>query len=571
MLNLIFGLIKMKILHIKISFLIVIVLLTSITLKGQLINNLPVSERLQLFTDRNLYIAGEKVYFSVFSTKKQELPKPSLVLYAEIISPEGKRLSGSKFLLKDGVANGYLMIPKDNISGYYYVRVYTKYMRNLGPLSYAYEIIKVINPYRNEVSPGNQSTLIEDLMKAGETKHNIIEIVPSKTEFHPREQINVRINGTDMPHNLAQQFSISVAQEMTSNKTSLQIHKPDTLMSSLVYYPESRGLSITGKIEDNQSGEAASGARINLSIIGEGRDFMATTTDDLGRYYFALPAYEGYRDLFLCGEHRLDNKTKILIDNDFCTSPIQLPSPPFNLSPEERKLAYEMALNARISEVFNANSIQPIKNEDNSSYIAFYGKPSYVLTLDQYVQLPALEEYFNELPSMVKVRKRQNEKYFKVLGGRAEMTIYDPLLLVDYVAVADPGKILAASPNSIARIEVVNEPYVKGNITYGGVISFISKQGDFAGIDLPQSGVFINYLFLSQPYDFSGNDSIPLSTPDTRNTVYWNPNFTLNKDAKAQFSFTAPDSPGQYSITVSWVDLNGIVCRSQVPILVTAE
>ena len=38
--------------------------------------------------------------------------------------------------------------------------------------------------------------------------------------------------------------------------------------------------------------------------------------------------------------------------------------------------------------------------------------------LINYVQLPTLEEYFNELPTLAKVRKRQGEKYFKILGAQ---------------------------------------------------------------------------------------------------------------------------------------------------------
>ena len=35
-----------------------------------------------------------------------------------------------------------------------------------------------------------------------------------------------------------------------------------------------------------------------------------------------------------------------------------------------------------------------------------------------------------------------------------------------------------------------------GNITYGGIISFVSRKNNFAGIDLPKSGTFISYSFL---------------------------------------------------------------------------
>lgn len=42
------------------------------------------------------------------------------------------------------------------------------------------------------------------------------------------------------------------------------------------------------------------------------------------------------------------------------------------------------------------------------------------------------------------------------------MSYYDPLVLVDYVAVNNQEKTLAATPASISSIEVLRLPYVKG-------------------------------------------------------------------------------------------------------------
>ena len=533
--------------------MVLLLLLTKyIVVSGQGQIAMPTAERLQVFTDRELYIAGEEVFFTAYSISN-DLPQDiSLILYAEIISPEGKRTSGGKFLIENKMAHGSLLIPRDNITGNYYLRVYTKYMRNIGPWSYAYCGIRIVNPYREDIITGNDTVLLPK-QTGGEGES--LTITTDKNEYYPRELIQVTIFGSGNQPGKTNRLSLAVAPEMASEENTLQLPDQDRRLQQMDFYPETRGISITGKLIDSTGDNAISGARVNLSIIGQGRDFMAIQTDDSGRYFFSLPAYRGYRDLFLCAAKTSEVRPRILVDNDFCTSPIQLPSPVFILTPEERALAFQMAKNIRIQEVFNTE--KPDETQTTEPDRAFYGKPSYVLYLDEYVLLPVLEEYFNELASMVKVRKRNGEKYFKVLGGRPEMGIYDPLVLIDWVAVDDPSKILAASPGNIDRIEMINEPYIKGDITFGGIISIISKNADFAGIDLPESGIFINYLFLNKLSGVPFKPSPSANIPDTRNTVFWEPSLILDEDNKASISITAPDTPGRYTIVLKGIDPHG--------------
>ncbi len=79
------------------------------------------------------------------------------------------------------------------------------------------------------------------------------------------------------------------------------------------------------------------GTRVNLSVIGRGRDFMAVQTDTSGRFFFSLPDYTGFRDLFLCAKNTDTSDPKILIDNDYCTIPVHIPSKIFTLTPQERE------------------------------------------------------------------------------------------------------------------------------------------------------------------------------------------------------------------------------------------
>jgi hypothetical protein len=201
-------------------------------------------------------------------------------------------------------------------------------------------------------------------------------------------------------------------------------------------------------------------------------------------------------------------------------------------------------------------AIDSLVEENNNS---FYGEPSEVLVIEKFIDLPTLEDYFTELPLLVKLRKIQGRKHFRFYTEQDDMSRYDPLMLVDWVAVNDIEKILAMSPQEIERIELLNSPYVKGNITYGGIISFVSKKNNFAGIDLPKSGTFVNYSFLEECIDTIPPAPSLLHIPDSRNTIYWNPAIQADDEGTSAISFTAPDTPGKYYIILREMSTTGAV------------
>ncbi len=534
--------------------LILLLLALPFVLAGQQNNAFPKAEKLALFTDRDLYIAGEEVHFSAFIINHAS-PGLSHIVYAEILEPDGTRIIGAKFPLTQEAAHGCLTIPSGSITGTYYLRVYTKYMRNTGPGSFAYVSLKIINPYKIDVLTGNDTLQNAKHHNTSYSSDNLLEISTNKEIYHSREKVNVSIKTVGIKAGKAQRLCVSVVPELLAPGKMLQLHANSSKVNLVNFYPENRGLSITGTIIDSVTGKGEANARINLSIIGKGRTFMASQTDSSGHFFFSLPSYTGNRDLFLGTQNISGSHPKILVNNDFSTIPVRLPNPVFKLDSAERALAFQMAQNNRVRQLFSNDSL--LCNKVSKPDKTFYGKPSYTLTLDQYIQLPTLEEYFNELPSMVKVRKHDGKKYFKVIGDQPDMAYLEPLVLVDWVAIDNPEKILAASPTNIARVEVINKPYVIGDMKYGGIISIITKKGDFAGIDLPKSGMFLNYAFLQDNCHCAITTPNSVNKPDTRNTLYWNPDLKLNSGIDFHFSFTTADTPGKYMIILQGIRPDG--------------
>ena len=386
---------------------------------------------------------------------------------------------------------------------------------------------------------------------------DLLSVTVSKPVYTPKDTIIISLHAFNELKSQIKSLCLSVVPETTSS-TLMNLTQPKAqLQANADYLPETKGISLSGKLTELSSQTPVKGKRINLSIIGKGSDFMAVRTDSSGRFFFALPSYQGSRDIFLCAEKTQVTDLKIFVDNDFCALPVHLPSPAFFLSEQERKIALSMALNRQIDSYFYSDTLSKMLDETKEDH-AFYGKPTAILYFDQYVQLPTLEEYFNELPGMVKVRKRNSQKYFKVTGSD-NLLYYDPLVLIDWVAVDEPDRILAVAPQNISRIEIINELYIKGGQTYGGIISIITKKNDYAGIDLPATGIFVKYGFLTEDVCNDTLDDVAKYHPDVRNTLLWKPGITIQQDRIEKFVFRAPDKPGRYNVVVEGITPTGVI------------
>jgi len=518
-------------------------------LKSQEIFYNSMLEGVVISTDRNMYVSGEKILFSsiVFSSDNHTDIEMNRIVIVELITPEGNRVTGGKFLVENQYSMGCLQIPEETTTGNYYLKSYTRWMRNGSTKGYNYLPVRIIHPSRAEIlsGKGHFDSLKFDAPDFEKIKD--IEILSDKSAYSPGEKMQISISCSGKSDSSAK-LSLTMAQKSSIDLKNSFEKKADVPLiinaENLQYFPEFKGVSLSGKLLDKVTGKALAGSKINLSVLGD-KDIMVTGTDSLGRFFFSLPDYYGYHDLFLSAENLTDRSTEIFIDNDFCIRPVNLPNPLFYLNEDEKATALNLVVNYIIQKRFQELTIEE-KPETPVYNTSFYGEPSEVLKLENFVDLPSLEDYFNELPMMVKVRKIKGKKHFKFYTTQGEMSIFEPLVLIDWVAVNDVERVLAMPPREIARIELINAPYVKGSVVYGGIVSFISKKNDFAGIDLPGSGTFIRYRFLEECAHKSVKEPIESVQPDTRNTIYWNPEVVFGEEAMTEITLTAPETPGRY-------------------------
>jgi len=543
--------------------------------------SLPASlnERIEIITDRDIYGVGEKILFAGINISPPELNDScwSKVLYLELLTPGGTSVAQGKFPMDCSRASGYLYIPEDMLTGNYYLVAYTKWMRNFSPINFHYQLIKIINPYTPQLETSNFANGI------GQTREweqnplkKAIKCSTDKVYYRQREKVNLMINIPGSSRSLTNTYSVSVVRNGSSDTLGslkilpekVQHHRPP----GTIYLPESRGLSLSGRLVSRDSAGSVAGEKVNLAILGQEPGFRVIPTGPRGTFCFALDSKFGRNDMYITSNDDEDD-LEILIDNDFANPAVRFPEIPFILSESEKELAGEIIFNMQISSHFHSpGTILPEVSDkrEDPQIISFYGLPSGSILIDDYIELPTLKEVIIELVPGVFPRERDNEPYLSFNGNKLTYTLinqYSPLLLVDQVPVFDLDKLLLMSPKKIQRVEVLNEIYIVGNTTYGGILNIITRKGDLAGIDLPENSFFFDFTsFLPQDeLDFPRYEEQEFDgeNPDYRNCLYWAPEIGIDPGQKVELDFFTSDNSGDYVVLIRGVGEDGTILQGK--------
>jgi len=545
---------------------------------GQFERAKPIREHVQLFTDRNIYAVNEQIHF-VAEHRMEGVPENifwTSVLYVEIITAEGKAVEQGKFPLFGARTRGSIKIPLSAITGDYYLKCYTRWMRNRGSSSFAFVPLKIINPFRSEVLSHASGGIRSDTLAKHSYKEGGLRCRSSSNLYRAGEDAQVILEGP-LPDYLDQLFCcLTVVPE-----GAVDLNKGQYLSSyagtenepfEVAFLPDlGSGVSISGTVLDADQNPVNS-ATLHFSLLGDTPDYFAAISDEHGRFIFNMPAGLGPQELFVTPQRAEGGPLEVRIDQEYDSQPVNLPRQKFHLSGDEQELARRISLNMQLARAFetvtNAREgstqladTEAIKGKD----IPFYGSRVNRLLIDDYVRLPNLEEVFINLVPDVQFYKKKGENRIRILSENASIGVFDPLIMVDHISVFDHEAVLALSPEKIERIDLINEVYLKGNVAFGGILAIYSKKGDMAGIDLPEGSYFFDYhsfyppLASASPGILKSNPAETGRIPDTRNTLCWRSDLQLIKGNPLEIPFKAPETPGEYVILVRGLDPGGKV------------
>ncbi len=109
-------------------------------------------EELYVHTDREEYIAGEKIWFEMylFDRQSSSLSSNSSVAYFEILNSENRPVVQKRIKLEQGTGPGLADLPDTLSSGNYILRAYTNWMKNFMPDNCFTKRINIYNALKSD-------------------------------------------------------------------------------------------------------------------------------------------------------------------------------------------------------------------------------------------------------------------------------------------------------------------------------------------------------------------------------------------------------------------------------------
>jgi len=509
-----------------------------------------------LSVDRNLFVVGETIELKLFSNKSfLDTTDNIAYVYCDLLGQDGEVYSGEKIKLTSDLAQFRMLIPAYLQSGNYLLRAYASNMRN-NPSSYAIRWLRIVNP--------NDASLLS--VKSGGQLELSLDTVLESTK--------IRVQGLDSIYEKRSFIECSFILDSSLLNPSLSLsvvkkaaYSPYHLRSRVLnlnnkmsnYIHEDQRLFISGHLAPEKPDKHVKLSNIRMYFsIQASNDVFSTITDSLGFFASSLPDIYGKHEVYITTE-KLDDKIRIYVDKDFDNQSYYSWKQPFYLSPNELKCVLSMAQNYALMKSYREE-----KHSADSTYSIrpFYGKADEVIQIDEYIDLPNLSMYFTELPGNVHLHKKNEGFEARIINPQFVQLFQPPLIMVDYVVVNDLNAVLKMNPKKVDRIEIIRSDYYKGTASFGGIINFITKDGDFGGYDFSSSSISMTYDFLSPLRKSSDSyEGINDSIPDTRNTLLWQPCIKIDENNKFSIKFFTSQTPGTYSIIVHGLDKDGNLIR----------
>ena len=161
-------------------------------------NNL--QEKIFVHTDREMYLAGEILWFKLYYTNAgtNKLLDLSKIGYVEVIDKNEKPVLQAKISIEKGTGSGSLYLPVSLTSGNYQLRAYTNWMKNFSPDYFFNKNISIINsllkPEKLQSDAVSARYDIQFFPEGGQ----IIENLPGKVAYRATDDQGkgVNFNGT---------------------------------------------------------------------------------------------------------------------------------------------------------------------------------------------------------------------------------------------------------------------------------------------------------------------------------------------------------------------------------------
>lgn len=562
-----------------------------------LIEELP-NERVSVITDRDYYLAGDKLWFKGYVFHEDNLSIPwSKVLYVEIFNERQEVFIQEKFSVNKGVVSGSLDIPVNLNTGHYFLRAYTQYMRNFPVETYFTRVVSVVNPDSEasevKIDTKEKTVLPSDMIWKDEVAGIKVDVAVDKPNYSQREKVSLTIDASmaSLTVSVRKKGTTHSAEEIKEFLTrNSWLNRSYSGLPQAKYFPfdksmdentrvikwapEGRGITLSGVVKNKTTGNPVPEIYCITSVIGEEPQLHMAKTFEDGSFTFPFHELKGDRDIFVAIRGNDNRDLDILLNKDFSANFSDMKPMALEFDTCRHELFEALHINNQLNRVF----VSSLKTEAYSGDMNLLpdfniGSPDITVELKDFIEIPTLPEVFRELIPTVSVRGKIGNRRLNIFNKEAFKDLTDPLVLLDNVPVKDIDKLLQIDPGKLKKIEVFNSEYHLGDYLFEGIVSIKTSTEDFAGYKWTDNSVFLEFkgvreTEIFQHLVYKNAADLQGKKPDFRTVLYWNPEIKKGDDP-VTLSFFTSDHLSEYEVVVQGYTSDGKPCYGRSEFKVT--
>ena len=540
------------------------------------------NEKVFVHTDRDIYVAGENIFFKLYILDAQtnKLSEIISIAYLVLQNKSGILIASLKLKAENGLAYGNIPLPDSLESGTYGIYAYTNCMRNTDEASFLIKEVFVANRFDKDLDAIHTfkgSVFRDSVTEEGKPNTKTACLFSTdKTVYQRREKVILSVAMNSQILNDSARLSVSVSEDVPlmsmdysmqryinaataniSSRSSNEKKPPD-------YLPETKGEILQGKVIDEASKDAVKGVYVFLSIADTLVNLQYCPTDSSGMFRFLLNDYYYGKDAYLSVKDMpFDKKYRIVLQDKFELKKTAA-LPPVVENPLLKDYILKSEDIVTIQKTYNMEQTSEIEDSDHPHLISnqLYYKPSYRIYPSDFVPLNDFAEIAREIIPPQFVLRKHNDKYSATLAdeNRHEYMDGEPLIFLDGVYIDNVNQLMKLSSDQIKYVDLVCSRYNCGELVFPGILAVFSKNKQIQSIQPNSSTLHIQPGIFRPKIEFNnqGFKKIPPYQPDFRQLLFWDPDLTICPFLEAYIVFYTSQHTGNYTVRIEGITAGGM-------------
>lgn len=531
-------------------------LMTFLGLMRLLAGILTPMETVSIATDKDAYIAGDWVYFSI--KLKPQGNRVSDFVYLTVCSKNQQQIFRGCLKINNNTASGSFFLTDTLTTGIYQLVSYTNQMRNYGQEAYAVKNILIANRFDTDlkkiIAESVADTVIADItFQKGIVNNPFQHVKLNKEVFLQRELVQLDIGLTNDISGAV--VSVSVRKAAPVNFPEGKNQEYTNPVNSCYFLPERSGYILEGHIlNKNQTGAAKK--MVFLSCEDSVANLQYARTNNNGEFLFFLNPYYFEKKIMV----RMEGEDKSAMDIEskyfngiIGTLPMQITGDLEGyLQTDQRYLRIQQSYN----EIYHQE--QPVTTVVKGWRPEVYSREGLVVRPSDYLYLPDFREISRELLMYYQIREKKND-FEGALFDINQREYVVPYIFFDGILLEHIRQIIHHDSKGIKSILTIPNARFLGDLRMPGILDITSNSAE---IDSLQWRSPIAMLNVERPmpnsfYQVPEIDKMPRQIPAFLPLLYWNPCLTLDSGKSKTVVFYTSDCTGTFEVAIKGFSSDG--------------